>query len=359
MSHKYLSLSALKKKQALSLKRELNASIFGLLPLWGSIKDKVQEVYDQGSEGSCTANAFCGAYRILEPDKSFVPSRQYVYWKERLAEDGNDPTKITDSGADVEDAVKYVSQNGVCSEASWPYDPTKVDVAPPSSCDVEASAHKLGALTAIQVGNNNAIKNAILSGLPVMIAIGVYKSFECALTNETGVVFDPKPINYEDPNDPVDPFMGGHEILIVGFYDIPGFFTVLNSWGTSWGHGGYCYLPYSYVSNPKLTYELCCLSPASSGSNTTSTTTAPTTNSTTTSPTVASSTIASDTTASTTTGATEDQTTDETGDKTAFYETKSKRSKSHHHHSHRKRNIQEIIYVHYICILWFMYCLDK
>jgi hypothetical protein len=259
---KYLSISSLKKHQAFSQKRALfSLSTPAKLPAAGSVKNKVTEVYDQGDEGSCTANAFCGAYRILESDKTFNPSRQYVYWKERLVENGGNAAAITDSGADVEDAVRYVAQYGVCSEASWPYNTATVDTPPPASCDVEAAKHTLGALSTIQVGDLTSIKTAICAGQPVMIAIGVYQSFESAATARTGVVKIPHPQQFEDPNDPVDPFLGGHEILIVGYTDSSKLFTVLNSWGTSWGHGGFCYLPYAYVSNPQLTYELCCLAP--------------------------------------------------------------------------------------------------
>lgn len=257
----YLPLSALKRKQATSSKRVKCAKLDNVtLPCMGSVKTQVQEVYDQGSESSCTANAYCNAYRILETDKSFNPSRQYVYWKERLIEDNDQPDKIQDSGANVEDGITYVSKNGVCSETSWPYDSTKTDIAPPDNCDTEAAQHKLGVLQSIDVGNPDDIKASILKGIPVLIAIGIYKSFESFWSSHTGIVKLPTPKNYEDPNDPVDPYQGGHEILIVGYHDVfGGYFTVLNSWGTGWGNRGYCYLPYSYVSNPKLTYQLCCL----------------------------------------------------------------------------------------------------
>jgi C1A family cysteine protease len=197
---------------------------------------------------------------MFEADKTFQPSRQYVYWKERMQEDGQDPSKITDSGANVQDGVRYVAANGVCSEASWPYDTKTVDVAPPASCDVEAAAHKLGSLNNIAVGDLDTIKRSLLLGVPVMIAIGVYKSFNWALTGKFGIIKMPNPVNVGDKNDPVDPFSGGHEMLIVGYHDFPGYFTVLNSWGTGWGNHGYGYLPYGYVSNTKFTYELCSLS---------------------------------------------------------------------------------------------------
>ncbi len=46
--------------------------------------------------------------------------------------------------------------------------------------------------------------------------------------------------------------LGGHAVLLAGFDDAAGggagHFIVRNSWGTSWGDGGYGYLPYAYVA---------------------------------------------------------------------------------------------------------------
>ena len=39
-------------------------------------------------------------------------------------------------------------------------------------------------------------------------------------------------------------------MLIVGYDDEAQKFLVQNSWGTSWGDGGYCGLPYNMVSEP-------------------------------------------------------------------------------------------------------------
>jgi C1A family cysteine protease len=38
----------------------------------------------------------------------------------------------------------------------------------------------------------------------------------------------------------------------VGYDDEGQFFWVRNSWGDSWGIGGYCQIPYSYLTNPQL-----------------------------------------------------------------------------------------------------------
>lgn len=255
--YKYLTQAQLDKKQKLNqLRSEKNLEKIGgnNLPASYSLKSLVQEVYNQGSEGSCTANAFCGAYKMLEPDKSFNPSRAYVYWKERLIEDGNNPSRVQDSGADVQDGIDWVCKNGVCSEQLWPYNVQNVDKEPPKECDIEAEKHKLGGSKSIPL-DLNQIKTTISSGRPVLIAIGVYSSFEGEFTRLTGVVQMPSCVNYGDSQDPIDPFVGGHEMLIVGYNDNIQYFTVLNSWGPEWGQGGFCYIPYSYISDPNLCFE--------------------------------------------------------------------------------------------------------
>src|SRR5438874_7839402 len=98
MSRKYLSLDHLKKRSANRRKLfthientdhsqtkgeplsnpslEATSTIGGLwgsppvLPPYGSMKKYCTFVYDQGQLGSCTVNAFCGAYCILEQIKN-------------------------------------------------------------------------------------------------------------------------------------------------------------------------------------------------------------------------------------------------------------------------------------------------
>jgi C1A family cysteine protease len=39
---------------------------------------------------------------------------------------------------------------------------------------------------------------------------------------------------------------------IVGYDDAISRFIVRNSWGDAWGKGGYCFFPYSYLTNRNL-----------------------------------------------------------------------------------------------------------
>ena len=46
-------------------------------------------------------------------------------------------------------------------------------------------------------------------------------------------------------------------MVVVGYSDDTKFFLVRNSWGEHFGNKGYCYIPYSYISDPELNRMAC------------------------------------------------------------------------------------------------------
>jgi len=46
--------------------------------------------------------------------------------------------------------------------------------------------------------------------------------------------------------------MGGHAVLCIGYDDDEQMFIVRNSWGESWGLGGYFKMPYAFLTDPDL-----------------------------------------------------------------------------------------------------------
>ena len=46
-------------------------------------------------------------------------------------------------------------------------------------------------------------------------------------------------------------------MVVVGYSDDTKFFLVRNSWGKHFGDDGYCYIPYSYISDPELNRMAC------------------------------------------------------------------------------------------------------
>jgi C1A family cysteine protease len=208
-------------------------------------------VYDQGQLGSCTANAFCAAFRIRSTVQKkftgFIPSRLFFYYNERQIEG----TTREDAGADVIDGELFVQQQGICSEALWPYIIPKFAVQPPPTCYAQAKQYCIKTfLTLLQEGPAlvQAMKQQLLANEPLLIAVALYDSFESDSTAKTGIVSMPNKAN--------ESCLGGHEMCVIGFDDAKQQFLVLNSWGPRWGSRGRCYMPYAYFQDPNLCFEV-------------------------------------------------------------------------------------------------------
>lgn len=87
------------------------------------------------------------------------------------------------------------------------------------------------------------MKQTLATGYPFVFGFSVYESFESHTVAKTGIV--PMPNKTEH-------LLGGHAVMAVGYDDNKQTFIVRNSWGTTWGNQGYCYMPYDYLSNPTL-----------------------------------------------------------------------------------------------------------
>lgn len=210
------------------------------LPTSVDLRPKMPPVYDQGTLGSCTANALMAAIEYDDP--GYMGSRLFCYFNERAAE-GDTPD---DAGARLCDGVATLERFGVCPEAMWPYDISKFTVQPPAECYSAASSHKV--LQAHNVPQDmDSMKHCLSSGFPFVVGITVFSSFESQQVAQNGVV--PLPT-------PMDSCLGGHAVLCVGYDDARGCWIMRNSWSAGWGDQGYFYLPYTYLLDHGLATDL-------------------------------------------------------------------------------------------------------
>jgi C1A family cysteine protease len=216
------------------------ARLKDLPPAKADLRPSMPPVYDQGQLGSCTGNAIAGAMeyeRNRQGLGDFTPSRLFIYYNERALEG----TVSSDAGAVIRDGIKVVDSDGVCPEPLWPYDTGMFAVKPPKRCYVSATVDKAVQYRAVQTLGD--LKDAISSKLAVVFGFTVYQSFESAEVAKTGVMPMPKP---------GDPTVGGHAVLAVGYSDPESRLIVRNSWGPSWGDGGYFYMPYPYITGSQI-----------------------------------------------------------------------------------------------------------
>jgi C1A family cysteine protease len=226
-----------------------------LLPTSKNLRQWCSPVEDQLQIGSCTAHAGVGLVEYFmrrASGKHIDVSRLFLYKVTRnlLHMEG-------DTGAYLRTTMAALTLFGVPPEEYWPYTDQDPDFNVEPSAFCYAFAQSYQAINYFRLDSPGVspqdllvrIKRFLAAGLPMMFGFTVYGSIQQA--NKTGAI--PFPTRGEQ-------LQGGHAIDAVGYDDTmkikntnrggmetTGAFLIRNSWGESWGDGGYGWLPYEYV----------------------------------------------------------------------------------------------------------------
>jgi C1A family cysteine protease len=209
------------------------------LPKFVDLRQWCPPIQDQKSLGSCTAQAGCGMYEYFERKSfgKFIPhSRLFLYKVTR-----NLMKETGDNGAMLRTTMQAMATFGVCPEEYWLYDLSKFDVEPSQFCYAFAQNFQALKYFRLDAPNNtradvlHRVKEYLSRGYAVMFGFSVYDSIQRMVN---GVI--PFPSRH-------DLLQGGHAVCSVGYDDDKDALLIRNSWGTSWGDGGYGWLPYQYV----------------------------------------------------------------------------------------------------------------
>ena len=244
---------------------EANYQVSDSLPETVDLRSQCSPVANQGRLGACTAFAIVKGLDEFLANKAGNPtelSPAFLYYEERKADGNTDMS--ADTGALISTGMQVLEQMGTCPESDDPYisaadqqDPQKIKdflATPPSDQAVQdaiafeipgahsffdTSAPSSKRLKPVPLSTLTDIRTTLAGGMPVVAGIMVYQSMESQAVAQTGMV--PMPTSG-------DKLLGGHAILLVGYDETRQLFIVRNSWGSSWGDGGYFYLPYQYVA---------------------------------------------------------------------------------------------------------------
>jgi len=219
------------------------------LPRTVDLREWCSPVEDQGSLGSCTANAGIGLLEYFQRrafGRHLDGSRLFLYKVTRalLGWTG-------DQGAYLRTTMKGMVLFGVPPEPYWRYDTGKFDEEPPAFCYAFGQSYKairyyrLDPPGTPPVGILADVRRKLAAGLPSMFGFSVYSSMP-AIGEGKGEIPYPRP---------GDRLEGGHAVVAIGYDDgktigkEKGALRIRNSWGTAWGDAGYGWLPYAYVEN--------------------------------------------------------------------------------------------------------------
>jgi len=204
-----------------------------VLPVSIDYTSKMSPVGNQFSEGTCVAFAAVDGMKEYQEKKEWSKyedlSVRYVYQGCKKIDGIPD-----EEGTYPRCAMKVLTDNGVCFESCWPYIPNMIG----SPCaDAERQAASFKAAGYWRVEDVQAMKETLVANGPFVAAVLVYNG----MFNAPGGVV-PEPAEGEN-------YVGGHAVCVVGYDDVKQRFKFKNSWGSTWGEGGYGYLSYKYMTD--------------------------------------------------------------------------------------------------------------
>jgi|SRR5215470_15715659 len=221
------------------------------LPSKVDLRPWFSPIEDQGTLGSCTANAAVALLEYFErraKGRFIDASRLFLYKVERelLGWTG-------DTGAYLRTAMEALVLFGAPPERYWPYDVSQFDVEPPAFCygfganykALRYFRHDPNATSPTQV--LSSIKQFAAAGFPSMFGFPVYTEYDNPLPG--GLIAFPSGAGYR----------GGHANVVAGYDDglmigkDKGALLIRNSWGTGWADNGYAWMSYRYVTEQLAT----------------------------------------------------------------------------------------------------------
>ena len=201
-------------------------------------------VHSQGKEGACVPFATAYAARSIEQyyrtnatsysTASNIFSPEYVYNQTKFIDcgTGTSPTTVLD----------LIKNQGVSTWESMPYsDVNGCSIQPTSAQMANAANYKIASYSMIPNIDRVAIKTMIASKHAVIITITADNSF---INAGPGFIWKA--------------FSGSgtlrHTIIICGYDDAKNAYKVMNSWGITWGDGGFSWIDYDFFPQ-KSTYD--------------------------------------------------------------------------------------------------------
>lgn len=141
-----------------------------------------------------------------------------------------------DKGLLLITTLRFVENNGAAPWFDMPYVPADFRSPPPPGAQQVALRYTSGDPYKLAPGDLLAIKSQLNYGYPVVIGVDA----------DEGLWSGPQDGVWKAR---VGKFIGYHAVLLIGYDDSKHAFHVLNSWGASWGDGGYFWLDYGLFAD--------------------------------------------------------------------------------------------------------------
>ena len=199
------------------------------------LRDQFPEPYDQEDLHTSTSCAVLSVWQYFnnKENSAFNPSRIHLYHLTSHLENG-------DRSISIKNTLKVLEKVGVVSEDIIGYgeypDPEETFLGIPTNPPKNMKYRRVEQ-------TKEQLKRAVESGYPVIFGLSVYSSMLTDSVAKNGIIKMPSKS---------DQVIGGQTMVLVGYDNQKKSWLCRNSWGRSWGDGGYCWIPFQMLTNPLL-----------------------------------------------------------------------------------------------------------
>lgn len=194
--------------------------------------------YDQLQTSSCTGNGGAGMLQYGLKSAGLPaprPSRLWLYGNARKLENSYGE----DAGANIRDIIKGANKYGIIPETDWAFSESKVTAPIPNQLYIEAAQQKIHFYATMDITKVDVLRLCLFHNFPIVFGMPVYEYFESAQMAKNPYLHLPASS---------ESLLGGHCMVIIGADHPNRRFKVRNSWGTSWGQKGNCFIDYDYIT---------------------------------------------------------------------------------------------------------------
>ncbi len=202
----------------------------------------VHEMKDQGQTNACVGFAISRATHmrgLIQGHADMEAPSEYAIWALARAREKTIVEPLQNIGCQPRNACDMASRWGLAPATAWPADASTMNVMPTPEVLSSASRYRLSDYYEIDgTDRSTNVRQALTAGVPVCAAFQVDRTF-----NEfTGSYVMP---NFDGS------MLGGHYVTIIGYSGNS--YLICNSWGTTWGFGGFAWISEERLLHPTTT----------------------------------------------------------------------------------------------------------
>lgn len=204
------------------------------------ISDGFTSIKNQGQQGACMSFSMISVFEyFLKQNHEQFPdlSEQFLYYNARKRNN----MENEDNGSNSICSVTSLMEDGICAESLWPYEVGSYAKQPSDEAYREAQSRHIKSAVMVKKEIED-IKSALEDGLPIIFCADIFPSFVQGVNG-----FISLPSQEEESELQNSTENHAHAMVLCGYNDEQQVFKVRNSWGTSFGDKGYCYISYEYI----------------------------------------------------------------------------------------------------------------